>query len=182
MDARVWRQARDVPGECLGRQINQLGALSKADGPPGTPVHRDGSIWLGAADYVGCLLGVEMALIKRGSPASNRHQGDVDVRHPVKGKVRTCVPRKPAPARALDEIAECGSAMRTPRVSPAVVIGGQDAYLQAAKLHEVTGPYLPELHAAAGDWLEQAARTCWGDKNRGGRDESERRQVGVVGV
>jgi len=73
MDTRVWHQARDVPGECLGRQINQLGALTKADGPPGTPVHRDGTIWLGAADYVGCLLGVEMALIKRGSPASDWH-------------------------------------------------------------------------------------------------------------
>jgi hypothetical protein len=92
-------------------------------------VHRDGTIGLSAADHVGCLLGVEMALIKRGSPTSNWHQGDVDVRHPVKSKVRTCVARIPAPARAFDEIAERGSPMGTPRVSPAVVIGGQDADL-----------------------------------------------------
>jgi hypothetical protein len=145
-------------------------------------VHGDGTIWLSAADHVGCLLGVEMAVVKRGSPASNWHQGDVDVRQLVKGHVRTCVARIPAPARTLDEKAERGSAMRTPGVSPAVMVGGQDAYLQAAELHEVTRLYLPELHAAGGDWPEQASRTCRGDENRGGRDESERRQVGVVGV
>ena len=145
-------------------------------------MHRDGSIWLGAADYLGRLLGIEMALTKRGSPASNRHQGDVDVRHPVKRKVRTCVPRIPAPARALDKIAECGSAMRAPRVSPAIVIGGQDAYPSGRQTPRGHRARPPRASAAAGDWLEQAARTCWGDKNRGGRDESERRQVGVVGV
>jgi hypothetical protein len=129
MDAGAWRQARDVPGECLSRQINQLGPLRKADGPPGTPVHRDGTIWLSAADHVRRLLGVEMAPIKCGSPASNWHQCDVDVRQLVESNLGTCVPRIPAPATALDEIAERGSAVGTPRVSPAVVIGGQDAYL-----------------------------------------------------
>jgi hypothetical protein len=182
MDAGAWCHACDLPGECLSRQINQLGPLTKAGGPPGTPVHRDGTIWVSAADHVGCLLRVEMALIKRRSPASNWHQGNVDVHHLVERNVRTRVPRIPAPARALDEIAERGSTMRTPRESPAVVIGGQDAYLQAAKLHEVTSHHLPELHASGSDWPEQTARTHWGDENCGGRDESERRQVGVVGV
>ena len=182
MDAGGWRHARDVLGEGLGWQIDQLGALTKADGPPGAPVHRDGTIWVSAADRLCRLLGVEMALTKRGSPASDRHQGDVDVHHLVESKVRTCVPRVPAPARARNEIAERGSAMRTPGVSTAVVVGGQDAYLQTAKLHEVTRLDLPEHHAAGGDWPEEAARACWGDENRGGRDESERRQVGVVGV
>jgi hypothetical protein len=137
------------------------------------PVHGDGTIWLSAADHVGSLLGVEMTLIKRGSPASDWHQGDIDVRYLVKGKVRTCVARIPAPASALNEIAECGSAMGTPRESPPVVVGGQDAYLQAVKLNEVTRLNLPELHTAGGDWPEQAARTCWSDENRGRRDESE---------
>jgi len=72
--------------------------------------------------------------------------------------------------------------MGTPRVSPAVVVGGQHAYLQAAKLDEVTRLDLPELHTADGDWPEQATRACWGNQNRRGRDEPERRQVGVVGV
>jgi hypothetical protein len=143
---------------------------------------RDRGIWVSAADHVGCLLGIEMALIKRGSPASDWHQGDVDVRHLVKDKVRTCVPGIPAPARALDEIAECRSAMRTARESPPVVVCSQDAYLQVAKLHEVTRLDLAELHTAGGDRPEQAARTCWRDENRGGRDESERWQVGVVSV
>ena len=145
-------------------------------------MHRDGSIWLGAADCRGCLLGVEMALIKRGSPASNRHQGDVDIVTPSRARLGTCVPRKPTAARALDNVAERGPAMRTPRVSPAVVVGGQDAYLYAAKLHKVTRRDLPELHAAADDRPEQPARTRWGDKNGGFRNESERGQVGVVGV
>ena len=129
MDADGWRQARDVPGESLSRQINQLGTLRKADGPPGTPVHRDRTIWLSAADHVRRLLGVEMAPIKCGSPASNWHQCDVDVRQLIKSNLCTCVSRIPAPARALDKIAERGSAVGTPRVPPAVVIGGQDAYL-----------------------------------------------------
>ena len=173
MDAGARRQARDVPGECLSRQINQVGPLTKADGPPGTPVHRDGTIWLSAADDIRRLLGVEMAPIKCGSPASNWHQGDIDVRHLVDGNLRTCVSRIPAPTRALDEIAERGSAMGTPRVSAAVVISGQDAYLQSSKLHKITRLDLPELYAAGGDWPEQTARTPRGDENRRSRDQSE---------
>jgi hypothetical protein len=72
--------------------------------------------------------------------------------------------------------------MTAARVSPAIVVGGQEAYLQPAKLHEVTRHDLPELHTAGGDWPEQATRACRCDENRGGRDESERRQVGVVRV
>jgi hypothetical protein len=62
------------------------------------------------------------------------------------------------------------------------VIGCQDAYLQASKLHEVTWLDLAELHTVHRDRLEQAAGACRGYENRGGRDESQRRQVGVVGV
>jgi len=182
VDAGIRCHSRHLFGECLRRKINQLGTLTKADGPPGTPVHGDGTIWLSAANHVSSLLGVEMTLIKRRSPASDRHQGDVDIRRLVKGKVRPCVSRIPAPVSALSEIAECGSAMRTPRESPPIVVGGQDAYLHTAKLHEVTRLNFPELHTAGNDWPEQAARTCWGDKNRGGRDHAERGQVGVVGV
>jgi hypothetical protein len=170
VDAGARCQSRDVFGESLRRQIDQLGTLTKADGPPGTPVHRDGSIRPSAANQVSSLLGVEMTLIKRRSPASDRHQRDVDVRHLVKAKVRTCISRIPAPVSALNEIAECGSAMRTPRESPPIVVGGQDAYLQIAKLHEVTRLNLPELYTSGNDWAEQAARTCWGEENRGGRD------------
>jgi hypothetical protein len=182
VDAGGRCHSRYVFGECRRRQINQLRTLTKPDGPPGTPVHGDGTNWLSAANHVSSLLGVEMTAIKRRSPASDRHQGDVDIRHLVKGKVRPCVSRIPAPVSALNEIAECGSAMRTPRESPPIVVGGQDAYLHTAKLHEVTRLNFPELHTAGSDWPEQAARTCWGDKNRGGRDHAERRQVGVVGV
>jgi hypothetical protein len=182
MDAGGRCYAGDLLGECLGWQIDQLGALTKSDGPPGAPVHGDGTIWASAADRVCSLLGVEMTLTKGGSPASDWHQGNVDVRYLVESKVRTRVPRIPTPARALDEVAERGPAMGTPRVSPAVVVGGQHAYLQAAKLDEVTRLDLPELHTAGGDWPEQTARACWGNENRRGRDEPERRQVGVVGV
>ena len=117
-----------VVDQRLGRQIDQIGALGKADGPPGPPVHGDGMIWVNAANRLCRLLGVEMALTKGGSPASDWQQGEVDVRHLLERKVRTCVPRIPAPAGALDKIAERGSAMRAPRVSPAIVVGGQDAY------------------------------------------------------
>ena len=182
VDVGSRRHSRDVVGECLRRLINQLGTLTKADGPPGTPVHGNGMNWMSAANHISSLLGVEMALIQRWSPASDRHQGDVDIHPLVKGKVRPCVPRIPAPVRTLNEIAECGSAMRTPRESPPIVVGGQDAYLQAAKVHEITRFNLPERHTAGNDWLEQTARTCGGHENRGGRDSSERRQVGVVGV
>jgi hypothetical protein len=182
VDAGGRCHSRDVFGECLRRQINQLGTLTKADGPPGTPVHRDGTNWMSAANHISSLLGVEMALIQRRSPASDRHQGDVDIRTVVKGKVWPSVPRIPAAVSTLNEIAECGSAMRTPREPSPIVVGGQDAYLQAAKVHEITRLNLPELHTAGNDWPEQTARTCWGHENRVGRDQSERRQMGVVGV
>ena len=54
--------------------------------------------------------------------------------------------------------------MRAPRVSPAVMVGSQDAYLYAAKLHKVTRLDLAELHTAVDDWLEQPAGACWGDE------------------
>jgi hypothetical protein len=72
--------------------------------------------------------------------------------------------------------------MRASRVSSAVMVSGQDAYLEAAKLHEITRLHLAELHTASGDWLEQPARARRGDENRGGWDQSERGQVCVVGV
>ncbi|HEV2931087.1 MAG TPA: hypothetical protein VGW74_20590, partial [Propionibacteriaceae bacterium] len=72
---------------------------------------------------------VEMAPTQGRSPASDWQQGDVDVRHFLQRKVRTRVPRIPTPAGALNKIAERGSAMRATRMSAAVVVGGQDAYL-----------------------------------------------------
>jgi hypothetical protein len=182
MNAGGWCQASDVLGEGRGREIDPLGALGKADGPPGTPVHGDGSNWVSAANNLCRLLRVEVALTKGRSPASDRKQRDVDVRHLLQRKLRTRVPRIPTPAGAVDEIAERGSAMTASRMSATVVVGGQDAYLQAAKVHEVTRLDLTEPQTAGRDWLEQVARPCWGDKNCGGWDESERGQVGVVGV
>ena len=125
MDARSWCHASDVFGEGRSRQIDQVGALAEADGPPGSPVHGDGTIWVNAADRLCRLLCIEMSLAKGRSPASNWHQRDVDRPHLLKRKVRTRVPRIPAPAGAGNKIAECGSAMRAPRVSPAVVVGRQ---------------------------------------------------------
>ena len=81
MNAGGWCQASDVLGEGRSRQIDQIGALGEADGPPSSPVHGDGSNWVSAADSLCCLLGVEMALTKAGSPASDWQQGDVDVCH-----------------------------------------------------------------------------------------------------
>ena len=129
MHAGGWCQANDMIGEGHRRQIDQIGALGKADGPPGSPVHGDGTSRVSAADRLCRLLGVEMALTKGGSPASDRHQGDVDVRDLLERKVWARVARIPAPAGARNEIAECGSAMRAPRVPPTVVVGGQDMYL-----------------------------------------------------
>jgi hypothetical protein len=162
-----------VVGEGHRRQIDQIGTLGKRDGPPCSPVHGNGTIWVSAADRLCRLLGVEMALTKAGSPASDRHQGDVDVRHLLVRKMWARVPRIPAPAGARNEIAECGSAMGAPRVPTAVVVGGQDMYLQAPELNEFTRLDLVKFQAARGDWLEQAARACWGNENRGGWDESE---------
>jgi hypothetical protein len=117
-----------VVGEGHRRQIDQIGALGEADGPPGSPVHGDGTSWVCAADRLCRLLGVQMALTKSGSPASDWHQGDVDVRHLLERNMGTCIPRIPAPAGARNNIAECGSAMGAPRVAAAVVVGGQHTY------------------------------------------------------
>ena len=63
-------------------------------------------------------------------------------------------------------------------MSPAVMVGSQDAYLYAAKLHKVTRLDLAELHTAGGDRLEQPARTRWGDEIGGcGISRSEGRWV-----
>ena len=72
--------------------------------------------------------------------------------------------------------------MRAPGESPPIVVGSKDAYLHAAKLHEVTRLNFPELHTAGNDRPEQAARTSWGEENRARWDQSERRQMGVVWV
>jgi hypothetical protein len=128
MDASARRQSSTVVTKGWARQIDQIGALGKTDRPPGPPVHRDGMIWVNAANRLCRLLGVEMAMTKCQSPASDWQQGEVDVRHFLECKVRTCVSRIPAPAGALDKKAKRGSAVRAPRVSPTIVVGGQDAY------------------------------------------------------
>lgn len=125
MDAGGRCQSGDVLGEAHRRQIDKIGALEQADGPPGSPVHGDGMLWVNAPDRLCRLLGVKMPLAKGRSPTSDWHQGDVDARHLLERKVRTRVARIPAPAGAGNKIAEGGSAMRAPRVSPAVVVGGQ---------------------------------------------------------
>jgi hypothetical protein len=86
-------------------------------------------IWVNKPHRLGRLLRVQVALTEGGPPASDWHQGDVDQCHLLEPEVCTGVPRIPAAARALDEIAKRGSAMRAPGVSPAVVVGGQHAYL-----------------------------------------------------
>ena len=88
-------------------------------------MHGNGTIWLNAADRLCRLLGVKMALTKGRSPASDWHHSDIDERQLLKRDIRTRVPRIPAPAGAGQQVAECGSAMGAPRVSPAVVVGGQ---------------------------------------------------------
>jgi hypothetical protein len=168
MDAGGWCNAGDVLGEGRGRQIDQIWALGQADGPPGSPVHRDGMIWVNAADRLCRLLGVKMPPTKAGSPTSDWHQGDVDERQLLKRNMWTCIPRIPAPAGASKQIAECGSTVRAPRMSPTVVVGGQHMNRQAAKLHRVTRLDFDELQTACGDWLEQAARACRDDENSGG--------------
>jgi hypothetical protein len=182
MHAGGWCQASDMVGEGHGRQIDQIGALGKPDRPPCAPMDWDGTIWVSAADRLCRLLGVEMTVTQGGSPASDWHQGEVGMPHLVERNVCTRVPRIPAPVGADNKIAECWSAMRAPRVSSAVMVGSQDAYLEAAKLNEVTWLDLAKLHAAGGDWFEQPARAHRGDENRGGRNQSQRGQVGVVGV
>ena len=67
-------------------------------------------------------------------------------------------------------------------MSPAVMIGGEDVYPKTAELHEVAGLDLGERYAPGGDWLEQPARARRDDENRGDRNQTQRRQVGVVGM
>jgi hypothetical protein len=123
-------------------------------------MHWNGMFRLDAGDRLCRLHRVQMALTMARndgrSPASDRHQGYVDLRHLIRLKLRTCVPRVPPPARTLDEKAERGSAMRTSKVSPTVVVSGQDTYLQIAKLQEVPRSDLPEHQPAGGDLLQQA--------------------------
>ena len=57
----------------------------------------------------------------RGSPVIT---GDVDICYVLESKVRTCVAGVPAPVGPGNKVAECWPAMRTPRVSSAVMIGG----------------------------------------------------------
>jgi hypothetical protein len=182
MDDSARRQAGTVVSKGRGGQIDQVGALGKADRPPGPPVHRDGMIWVNAANGLCRLTGVEMALTKCRSPSADWHQGDVDVRHLLECNVGTCVSWIPAPAGALDKKAKRGSTMRAPRVSPTIMVRGQGAYPQTAKLYEITRFNLTELHTASGDWLKQGARTSRGDENRRSWDQSKRRQMGVVGM
>ena len=123
-------------------------------------MHGDGMFRLDAGDRLCSLHRVQMALTMarndRRSPASYWHEGYVDLRHLIRLKLRTCVPRVPPPARTPDEKAERGSAMRASKVSPTVVVSGQDPYLQTAKLDEVPGDDLPEYQPAGGDLLQQA--------------------------
>jgi hypothetical protein len=85
---------------------------------------RDGTIWVSTADRLCRLLSVEMPLTEGGPPASDWQKGNVDLPHLFEPKMRTCVPRIPAPVGAGNKIAECWSAMRAPGVSSAVMIGG----------------------------------------------------------
>jgi hypothetical protein len=115
MDFGGRNQASDMIGERRGRQIDQIRALRKAERPQRSPVNRNGVIWMGAADHMCRLLGVEMALTKAGSPASDGHQDDVELCHVLARKLRTCVSRIPAAAGTVDKIAKRRSAMRASR-------------------------------------------------------------------
>ena len=161
VDARSRYQAGDVVGERCGREIDEIGALRKTDWPPGPPMHRDGMFRLDVMDRMCGLLGVEMAIAvardNARSPASDWHEGYVDVRRLLQLNLRTCVPRVPPPARTHDEKAERGSAMRASKVSPTIVVSGQDTYLQVAMLYQVPRRDLPKHHPAGGDLLQQAA-------------------------
>jgi hypothetical protein len=122
-------QTGDVVGEGHGWQIDEVGALAQADGPPRSPVHGNGMIWVNAADHLRRLPGVEMADAEGRSPAADWYQGDVDVRHLVQRKVWTRIPRVPAPMGARNEVAKRGSTMGAPGEPTAVMVGGQDTYL-----------------------------------------------------
>ena len=97
MHARGWCHAYNVPGKGTGRQIDQIGALGEADGPPGSPMDGDCAIRASAADRLGRLLSVEMSLTKGGSPASHWQQSDVGMCYVLESKGRTCVAGVPAP-------------------------------------------------------------------------------------
>ena len=128
MDAGARRETSDSVGECHGRPIDQIGALWKADGPPGSAVHRNSVDWVRAADRLSRLLGIEMARPEGRPPSCDWHESEVDVCHFVEPQVRTRVPRIPAPVVSLDQIAERGSAMRASRVSPTIMVGCEDVY------------------------------------------------------
>jgi hypothetical protein len=89
--------AYNVRGKGSGRQINQVGALGKSDGPPGSPMDRDGTIWVSAANRLCRLLSVEMPLTEGGSPAADWQKGNVDLADLFEPKTRACVSRIPAP-------------------------------------------------------------------------------------
>jgi hypothetical protein len=124
MDAGRWCHAYDLRNEGSGRLIDQIGSLGKADGPPGSPMNGDGTIWPSATDRLCGLLGIEMTRTEGGPPTSDWHQRNVDLLHLFEPKMRTCVPRIPALVGSGDKIAECWSAMRAPGVPSAVMVGG----------------------------------------------------------
>jgi hypothetical protein len=123
-----------------------------------------------------------MALAQCRPPASDRHQGEVDVSHFVEGESRTSVARIPASVTAIDQEAERGSAMRTARVPAAVVVGREDGDPKTADLNDIARYHLMERHTSCGDRLEQPPRAGRDEKVRGRGDSSQRRQVGVVGM
>ena len=151
LDAGGRRDSSDMVGERRRRPIDQIGALAKADGPPRSPVHGDSDCGLDAADRLGRLPSIEMTPAKGGPPASDRDEGEIDGRHLVQREMRARVPGIPAPVVSLDQVAERRSAMRASRVSPAVVVGRQDADLQTAALHVVTGLHFAERPAPGHD-------------------------------
>ena len=91
-------------------------------------MHGDSMIWVRAADHLSRLPGIEMTLAKGRPPASDWHEGEVDVRHLVEREVRTCVPRIPASVESIDQITESGSAMRAPSESAAIMVGREHGY------------------------------------------------------
>ena len=119
-------------------------------------MHRDGMLRLDAANSTCRLLGGEMTLTmarnNAWSPASDWHQGYVDVLRLLQPKLRTSVPRIPPSTRALNK-AERRPAMGASSMSPTVVVSGQDTYPQTAELHKVTRLDLTEPQPAIGDWL-----------------------------
>ena len=101
-------------------------------------MHRYGINWVHTADRLSRLPGIEMAEPKARPPSCDWHKSEVDVCHLVECDARTRIPGIPAPVVSLDQIAERGSAMRAPRVSPTIVVGREDVYPKTAALYEVT--------------------------------------------